>query len=135
MPDQLLDSIKAPPESLSLNLPGEICGDPCCEDQDTTLLTKEQIVHEDKRDKHNHAQERLKDSQQNRAQRKEYANKIFWLVCAWLSVLTFIVCMTGMVYFNLSDTVLVALISGASINIIGLMVIVANYLFPKNGKK
>lgn len=101
-------------------------------DWETTNASRDHANNELDREKRQ-AEELLADIAQNREQRKKYAGKIFWLVCCWLFVLTVIVACTGVGVMALSDTVLVALISGASVNIIGLMVIVANYLFPKNG--
>jgi hypothetical protein len=82
-------------------------------------------------DKHKHELEKLAGLEQDRLQRKEYAGKIFWLVCAWLFVLSLMILLAGCAIIRLSDAVMITLISGASINIIGLMVIVANYLFPR----
>ena len=75
--------------------------------------------------------EKLEGLRQDRQQRKEYAGKIFYLVCAWLGVLALAMLLTGFRCMALSDAVLIALTGGATISIIGLMVIVANYLFPK----
>lgn len=135
-----LELIKVPDLGVGDGKKAQACGvaTPCActDDEDTVNISKEHIANEDKRDKEEQILiERLKDSQQNREQRKQYANKIFWLVCAWLVVLVIIVGQAGCGRLILSDSVLIALISGASINIIGLMVIVANYLFPKNGGK
>ena len=41
----------------------------------------------------------------------------------------------GLRWLELSDSVLIAIMTGTTIDILGLMVIVANYLFPKSGKK
>lgn len=101
-------------------------------DWETTNASRDHANNELDREKRQ-AEELFADIAQNREQRKNYAGKIFWLVCGWLLVLAAIVGCTGLGVMSLSDTVLVALISGASVNIIGLMVIVANYLFPKNG--
>jgi uncharacterized membrane protein YdbT with pleckstrin-like domain len=75
--------------------------------------------------------EKLAGLKQDREQRKEFAGKIFWLVCSWLAGLIVLLLLSGLQCVSLSDQVLMALIGGASVNIIGLMVIVANYLFPK----
>ena len=75
----------------------------------------------------------LKSLQQDIDERKGYATKIFFLVCVWLATVLLIVAASGCEFIRLtvSDTVLVALISGVSVNIIALFAIVANYLFPK----
>jgi len=74
-----------------------------------------------------------KSLEQDIEERKKYANKIFWLICVWLTVVLVIMTVNGAtrVAFTLSDSVLIALISGVSVNIIALFAIVANYLFPK----
>ena len=65
-------------------------------------------------------------------QRKKYARQIFWLVCAWLAAVLVITTASGAKRcpVTLSDAVLIALISGVSVNVIALFAIVARYLFP-----
>jgi hypothetical protein len=96
--------------------------------------------------------------EQDIKERRIYANKIFKLLSIWLvSVFTVIVFqgfstesssvkavfketpsfLKSFVFqprFNLPDSVLLALIGGTTINVIGIFVIVANYLFPKYSK-
>ena len=68
-------------------------------------------------------------------QRKEYANKIFYLIVVWLVVLLIILLLQGFqgfgkaVGFSLSDSVLLAFIGGTTINVLGIFVIVAKYIF------
>ena len=90
------------------------------------------------------ADEKLKGLEQDREQRKEFSHKIYTLVCIWLGLLIFILCMHAWgIHFHplpskeffLSDGVLIALITGTSANIIGLMAIVILYLFPRSGNK
>lgn len=110
-------------------------------DPDTDEISRKHAYNNLERDRHR-AEEEYKDSRQNREQRKEYAGKIFWLVVGWLSGVGIILLLSGWKHggmfphcrpFNLSDGVLMTLIGGTSASVIGLMVIVANYLFPKNG--
>lgn len=108
------------------------CGE---EDADTYNLTTAHLSEQYSRDKHRRTDEFIKDTQQDRNQRKDYATKIFWLVCAWLAAILGLVFCTGLKRLDLSDSVLITLISSVSVNIIGLMAIVANYLFPKTGRK
>ena len=88
---------------------------------------------------HREKKESIKSQTQDRKQRKAFARKIFFLTIAWLCVIGVILLLQGFLgprnCFNLSDSVLIAVISGASVNIIGLMAIVIRYLFPTNGKK
>lgn len=65
--------------------------------------------------------------------RKRYSNKIFTLVSFWLVAILLIVALNSLC-FHLTDTVILALIGGTTINVLGLFLVVANYLFPKNGK-
>lgn len=66
-------------------------------------------------------------------ERKKYANLIYRLVVGWLVVVGLILGWSGCerVAYKLSDQVLITLISGTTINVLGLFAIVANYLFPK----
>ena len=52
----------------------------------------------------------------------------------WVAFIMFMVFFTSTGFIHLSDTVLVALIAGTTINIIGLVVIVAKHLFPDGTK-
>lgn len=87
-------------------------------------------------------EESLRGRTQDREQRKEFSKKIYRLTIGWLIVVGFILLLQGfsayfwvarLKPFHLSDGVIIALITGTSINIIGLMAIVIHYLFP-NGK-
>ena len=89
-------------------------------------------------------EEELKDRQQDRAQRKEFANKIYNVVVIWLFFIGVIIFLCAgrsyapcsqCILFDLPENVLISLIAGASINIIGLMAIVIGYLFPSGKKK
>lgn len=70
---------------------------------------------------------------QDIAQRKDYAEKIFKLVCVWLLVVLILLILQGFNIrgFSLDEAVLLAVIGSTTINIIGLFYVVANYLFPK----
>jgi len=70
---------------------------------------------------------------QDLSERKTYANRIFCLVVGWL------ICMVGLLLlqgfkpagFHLSDTIITAAIGATTINVLGMLYVVANYLFPK----
>lgn len=79
--------------------------------------------------------------------RNRYSKNIEYLVIGWVIFIAWILISAGtktvfmplippncLRPFFLDNSVLIALISGASINIIGLMVIVARYLFPDGTK-
>lgn len=65
--------------------------------------------------------------------RAEYAPKIFWLIVGWIIGIFLLLALQGFHAkdFNLSDSVLIALISGTTLNVLGMFVIVANYIFRK----
>lgn len=68
--------------------------------------------------------------------RRGYANKIFFLVVAWLSAMGLIVLLVGWsqyTKFNLERNIILALVGGTTLNVLGIFTIVANFLFPKNG--
>jgi len=79
------------------------------------------------------AAQSLGERSQDMSARKNYARCIFFLLVAWLGLVFSVVIASGYkacpIY--LSDAVLIALISGASVGVIGLFAIVANYLFPR----
>ena len=76
---------------------------------------------------------------QNAAQdirlRRKYANRIFYLVRYWLIGVLGVLILQGALgpwkLFDLSENVLLALIGGTTVNVLGLFVVVINYLFPK----
>lgn len=65
--------------------------------------------------------------------RAEYAPKIFWLIVGWILGIFVLLALQGFhpYSFNLSDSVLIAVISGTTLNVLGIFVIVANYIFRK----
>lgn len=85
------------------------------------------------------------DAEQARDQRREYARKIFVLVSVWLSAITYIVLAQGFGYgstfwlawffgvakFNLSDSVMIALLTTSTATVIGIFVVVVRNLFPR----
>ncbi len=77
--------------------------------------------------------EQIKSLAQDTRQRKLFAERIFWLLCAWIFGMFAVVILQGfqLDMFRLSDTVLLALIGSSTVNIIGVFLVVVNYLFPK----
>lgn len=68
---------------------------------------------------------------QDREQRKKFSIWIFSVVCTYLAVVLTIIFLVGFSLATLSETVLVTLLTTTTANIIGLLVIVARYLFPR----
>jgi hypothetical protein len=75
---------------------------------------------------------------QDTDERKKYAKRFLWLACAWVVVVAFLLIIQGFCtqgcrgfVFRLSDSVLLAAIGSTTANIVGILYVVANYLFPK----
>ena len=66
-------------------------------------------------------------------ERKKYASHIFWLIVGWLVLLFVVLGFQGFKFcqFDLSENVLLVLIAGTTVNILGIFVIVVNYLFRR----
>jgi len=75
----------------------------------------------------------IKGLEQDTEQRKAYAGRIFWLNVVWITSLTAIVLLSGFqwTHFLLPVSVLLALVGTTTLNILGTLYIVAQYLFPK----
>lgn len=81
--------------------------------------------------------QQLKEAQDTHKLRLGYADKIFWLVCAWLIGVVIGVFMSGLraFGFSLSDNVLITFITSTTVNVVGLFVVVAKWMFPNNKNK
>ena len=82
--------------------------------------------------------EQLDNLRQDREQRKRYAERLFKLVVSWLIAIWLTVIFAGVKFpswlrwsFELSDSILIALITSTTASVLGLFAIVANYLYPK----
>lgn len=81
--------------------------------------------------------EELEGRRQDRLQRKAYADNIFTFLCIYMIIVFVILFKHGCLFnsFELSDSVIVALITTTTANIIGIFVFVVRYLFnTPNGK-
>lgn len=68
--------------------------------------------------------------------RKGYATKLFCLIVAWLIGIFIVLLLSGFGgvcghTFKLSDAVLLALIGSTTATVLGLFIVVVNYLFPQ----
>ncbi|WP_280205425.1 hypothetical protein [Bacteroides fragilis] len=75
--------------------------------------------------------EELENRRQDRAQRKVYADNLFTFLCFYMILVFFILYKSGSLYnsFELSDSVIIALITTTTANIIGTFAFVVRYLF------
>jgi hypothetical protein len=68
--------------------------------------------------------------------RKDFAWDIFYLIVAWLILVFVVLILQGFAVaishheFRLSDSVVLALIGGTTVNVLGIFIIVVRYLFP-----
>lgn len=76
--------------------------------------------------------EDLENKKQNRNQRKSYGNKLFVFLCVYMGLvfLVLLLCGFSLFGFTLSDTVLIALITTTTANVVGIFAFVVHYLFP-----
>ena len=78
-------------------------------------------------------QQTLEDRKLARTQREAYAKGIFCLVCIWISLIFILLLLQGFSgrigYKPLGDSVLIALISSTTVNVIGTLIIVLKYIF------
>jgi len=90
--------------------------------------------------------EEIRSLRQDIDERKKYADKSFKLVCHWISGVFVILLLQGFLSekvpliihnhslalsFKLPEGVLLAVVGGTTVSIIGIFLVVANYLFPK----
>lgn len=73
----------------------------------------------------------VKDRDQDRDQRKDFANKIFNFMCWYLAAVFFIIILKGITTncFYISDDIILALLGTTAVEVIGTFAFVAKYLF------
>lgn len=70
---------------------------------------------------------------QDREQRKKFSFWIFMFVCVYMALALVILILSGFGILDMSDGVVVALLTTTTANVIGLFAVVAKYLFhPQN---
>ena len=75
--------------------------------------------------------EELKGRIQDREQRKEFAIKIYHFLCFYLSSVLFLVVLsaTPLIKFELTEGIIITLLTTTTANIIGIFILVVKYLF------
>jgi hypothetical protein len=81
----------------------------------------------------------LKSFNQDMAQRKDFAFRIFCLTVGWLTTVILVVLANGfgtagLIPFQLSDPVVLGLIGSTTLNIVGVLVVVVKYLFSRSAE-
>ena len=72
---------------------------------------------------------------QNTSERKKYAHKIFLLTVWWSVLIFFILFLKGWYYLDLSDKVIITLITSTTANFFGFFFLVTKYLFNTEAPK
>jgi hypothetical protein len=89
----------------------------------------------------------LKSLSQDIEARKKYAKGTFVLICVWLGFVFYVILaqgfktgfpgflegFLGQAAFELSDAIMIALITTTTASVIGILLIVMSYLFPRRG--
>lgn len=117
------------PQQPDLNL-SDVSAPPLIDDaEDVRLAEEEQRSFEKERQRI-----QLQGLIDDQEARKKWAERVFWLLVAWLSADFLCVCWQGFEWngFHVSDSILITLITTTTVNILSLGYIVANYLFPKS---
>lgn len=82
-------------------------------------------------------EEELSSLKQDNKLRADFAQKLYKLVVWWLSAIGVCLGLEGFGsiwgFFNLGDSIVIALLGGTTLNVLGIFYIVANYFFPKDG--
>ncbi len=73
---------------------------------------------------------RLQNEQQNIEERKRYALRIFIMIACWLVAIIAIIVSEGFSWLEISDAVLIALISSTTVSVLAFFLAVTRYLFP-----
>ncbi|MCD0489943.1 hypothetical protein LPB86_17000 [Pedobacter sp. MC2016-14] len=76
----------------------------------------------------------LKNLKQDIAMRKEYADRIFQLLAFWLLFTACLVFLVALGKLELTENVLIALLTTSSANVIAIFIYVVKYLFARPSK-
>lgn len=77
------------------------------------------------------AEEELETLKQDRKERKKYAKSTFIFLKGFTSTLLCIIIASGAEWLNISDSVLITLITSSLASIVGIFILVMKYLFSK----
>jgi uncharacterized membrane protein YhdT len=121
MEDQPSDKVPLEGIVASVQLASVIQGDERARAEERDLSNEEHSLH-------------LQALRQDLEERKRYAVLIFRLVVGWLIFVALVILLQGFLgphrWFQVSDPVLLAMFGTTTVNVIGTLFVVANYLFP-----
>jgi len=84
-----------------------------------------------------HKEVLLTGERQDIQERKKYAHRNFWLIVCWLIVINGVLLLQGFKVtvlghsFDLPTSVLLAVVGSTTASVLGIFLIVTNYLFPR----
>jgi hypothetical protein len=75
----------------------------------------------------------VRSRNQNIKERKKYARLFFLLACCWVAMISLVVVLDGWKLFGfwLPEKIVLALIGSTTVDILGILYVVAHYLFPQ----
>ena len=99
-------------------------------------LLREQLAQQQIETLNQRNRSRFLHEEQNhiREYRRKYSRRVFWVTCAWLVFTALLIVGTGFrnAAFHLSDTVLVATLGSALAGVIGMFLVILNWLYPRD---
>ena len=98
-------------------------------EEEQARLTSKEISDERERLKNKVIESILKDKEQDRGERKDYASMIFGFMCLYMFLALLIVFCCGFGWMVLSDMVLVTLLTTTLADVISIFGFVAKYLY------
>lgn len=98
---------------------------------DNSLSEEKEVSMEDDELERESKREDLESKKQDRHQRKSFASAIFVFMCSYMAVALIIVSLCGFSIMDLSNSVLVTLLTTTLADVIGVFSFVAKYLFPE----
>ncbi|HEY7772566.1 MAG TPA: hypothetical protein VIC26_05270 [Marinagarivorans sp.] len=116
----------------SIPFSGEIDNEP----DDATKEEEQSLERERKQLENNALIQELEFKKEEHSQRIKYAKRIYTLIVAWLVFIGFVVICSGLKvllyeYFELSDKVIITLLTTTTVTVIGLFGTVLKYLFGR----
>ncbi len=85
--------------------------------------------------------EEVRNAKNNNKLREELPDRLWWLTITWLGAVVLIMVFSGIqhdafpgfFFLEYEPSILIALITSATASVLGLLIILLNYLYPKNG--
>ena len=77
------------------------------------------------------AQQDVNDRTQTREQREKWAERVFLISLGWLIAVLLLVTAQALSLINLANSVLIALVTTTTANILGTLAIVLRFIFPQ----